>query len=187
MKQRGFTLIELVISVVVIGFLALIMTKQFGTWTRPKQTVLWTAAHKMANNWIALTTAAGVTSDVTSVDVLAPGYTIPALLYLGKGAMDSQYQKYWDMAGIRPMSDLMQDNGSSYTVAKYPVTFAGGGTTAVRVTYRFVPDDVVTSMWAYYTGGTGTAPGATANQSGAVLWWGALGGTVTNVTVLVEP
>lgn len=136
---------------------------------------------------MALTTTAGITSDVASVDVLAPGYTIPELLARGKEVMASEYHRYWDMAGIRPLNDFFQFNGFSYTVAGHGVSMAGGGTAPIGVSFRVVPNEIVTAMWVHYTGSAGSAPGAAADVTGPILRWGTLNGTVRVVQVMVQP
>jgi prepilin-type N-terminal cleavage/methylation domain-containing protein len=185
MRQQGYTLVELVIVVVIVGFLALITTKQFGSNTSysSRAAIYYSAAQKLAHNWEALNMVAG-TGVATASNVLpGTGSTAVDVLFNGKSSMASAYQPYWDRAGIRPLGDMATGGSGTYYINGSQVDFnATSSNTVVR--FFAVPDEIVTQLVNKY--GAGVTPlTSTVNLSNSVVQYGASNGDGTRILRLV--
>jgi prepilin-type N-terminal cleavage/methylation domain-containing protein len=183
-RSQGFTLIELVIAVVVIGFMALVMTKQFGsnvTYGASAQT-LYTSARKLGDNWMAITTSAGVPTTISSTSLAGTGYNALDILIGGKSYMASAMQFHWDKSGIRAMADLAEGASGSYTVGGYTISLSGGGTSPVSVVYSTVPDAIVLQLVRKY--GSGVSSLATSDTTDPSIQYGTATGGNRSLTIL---
>lgn len=183
-NSRGFTLIELVIVVVVVGFLALIMTKQFGQNVNrgASAQALYNAARKLGDNWMAITTSAGVPTTVASTSLAGTGYTALDILIGGKTYMASAQQYHWEKSGIRAMADLAKGASGSYTVGGYSVSLSGGGTSPMSIVYSTVPDEIVLQIVRKY--GSGVATLATSDTTDASIQYGTATAGNRSLTIL---
>lgn len=188
--QKGFTLIELVIVVVVVGFLALIMTKQFGANVSngAKAAALYEGANKLTSNWMLLAQTAG-TSSVVASSVLPNGTTTPAntaldVLIGGRTNVATAHQSAWDFSGLSPLRSLAQGSAGTYTIAGYGVTLGGGGSTAMSVAYATVPDEIVLQLVQKY--GSGVATLAASDSTNANIQYGTVSSGARTVTIFKQ-
>lgn len=183
-RPKGFTLIELVIVVVVVGFLALIMTKQFGQNVNrgASAQALYNAARKLGDNWMAITTSAGVPTTVASTSLAGSGYNALDILIGGKTYMATAQQFHWDKAGIRAMTDLAKGASGSYTIGGYTVALSGGGTSPMSIAFTAVPDEIVLQLVRKY--GSGVTTLATSDALDPSIQYGTATGGNRTLTIL---
>jgi prepilin-type N-terminal cleavage/methylation domain-containing protein len=182
--QKGFTLIELVIAVVVIGFMALIMTKQFGANVSngAKAAALYEGANKLTNNWMLLAQTAGTSSVISSSVIPAASSGALDVLIGGRTNVASAYQQYWDFAGLSPLRSLAQGSAGSYTIAGYTATLGGGGSSPLSVAYATVPDEIVLQLVQKYGSGV-SALVAAGDSTNANIQYGAPTAGARTITI----
>lgn len=134
--QKGFTLIELVIVVLVLGVLISVVAAQFngGITDSARAMALYDASSKLSTNWQILNQNCGTPTNTTSNPIFTGGATALDVLVVGPGTtaapnIATQYTACYNTAGIRPLSDVIQGaKGGPYTVQNtYTVTMTGGG------------------------------------------------------------
>ncbi|VFM96067.1 MAG: prepilin-type N-terminal cleavage/methylation domain-containing protein [Candidatus Kentron sp. G] len=158
-KQGGFSLIELLIAVIIIGVLAAIAIAGFGTGAtnnaRAKSII--SAATKLSNNWIYVATGLGISTNIgdaedatngifdSTLDASAPT-TVLGLLMENNGAnlnTDSLRDKF-DTLGIRSLRDLgsWDADASTFTLDVHGVTMQTDGDDNIEVVFDNVPEEV---------------------------------------------
>lgn len=144
-RTAGFTLIELIVVVVIIGVLAVIITRQLvNTSKGSKAAVLYESANKIRDNWNVLAITASTSNAVASSPFPDTGATALDVIFLGRSKVAPDKQKMWDQAGVVPLTDLVQVDTGVYKVSTYPVTLSGGGgDNPLEVSYDDVPDEVI--------------------------------------------
>lgn len=185
--QKGFTLIEMIIVVVILGVLGAIVSRAIGSGASSGATAaaLYESSNKLASNWSILTTQAGQSSTVSSnplVDTVG-GKTVEDVLIGGDSNMAAAYTKYWKQAGIVPLTDIAQrDAGGFYTINSYKLTLGGGGTTPISITFDAVPNEIVALVVQKH--GSGVANLATDDLTNSVVRYSADTGGKRNLTIL---
>lgn len=172
-KTRGFTLIELVIVVVILGILALVISKQFGGGVSngAKANSLYAASDKIISNWNLFVLAAGATSNVAGSVLPAGGFDALDTLIGGPPSIATQYQKTWISTGLTPLTDLVQGSVGAYKMMGYPVVLSGGGSSPLDVSFQNVPDEVVQTLVQKY-GSNQTPLSITGDTTNNVIQYG---------------
>lgn len=187
-KQSGFTLIELVIVVVVLGLLAIVGARAFSNTNiseGSKAQAMFEGCSKLSTSAILVANEAGVSSAVTGSALPAGTAGATTLLDVLAGGFDNMataYQPAWTRAGVSPLSDVIKGSAGVYTLAGYALTFGGGGTTAHTCVVS-VPDGVASALVVRYGAGTAPALAADTDTSNATIRYTALASGNRTVTI----
>jgi MSHA pilin protein MshA len=161
-KISGFTLIELVIVVVILGVLALVVAKQFGSSVSnsAKANSLYVSADKLITNWVLLTTSAGTSSIVAGSQIPTSGSDAMDVLIGGQPNVAAAYKPVWTQTGLTPLTDLVQGSSGAYTIMGYGTSMSGGsGVLPVKIIFNGVPDEVVLLLVKKYGSNVSTLSG----------------------------
>lgn len=180
-KQKGFTLIELIVVVVVLGFLGTYAAKAFsnaGITDASKAQALFEASTKFSQNTVLLAQAAG-TSPIVTGSTLPSGATgcttVLDVLVVGSSCFNhSTYPNAYTVSSVTAMPNLVQGTTGSYRVVGYNVTMEGGDNalTPHAFSYAAVPDGVVQQLVAKYGSNT-TSLAAAGEFTNPVIRYGA--------------
>lgn len=183
-SQKGFTLIELGIVVAILGVLIMIMAPSlFGSTDGVKAKHLDSSAQKISNNLVMLSQTAGISTAVAGNPVIAAGYTIEDVLFLGSTAVSATYQAAYASSKVIPLSEIAQQVSSGvWAINGSTVTLSGGGTAPLSINFACVPDTVVLQMVQKYSPGTTalTPAGATVSPR---FSYGAVAGGCASVSI----
>lgn len=185
MKQKGFTLIELVIVVVILGVLALVVARQFGgsVTNGAKANALYEAANKVTQNWALLAQQGGASTTVASSPMILATKTAEDVVVGGSPYVAAAYQAAWSQGGLIPLTDLAQGTpgAGAYTISSYAFTLAGGGATPLEVTYAGVPDELVLQVVQKH--GSGVTTLAASDATNAVVRYGTATAGMRSLTI----
>lgn len=172
-KQEGFSLAELVIVIVVIGFLGVMVARQFGGGVSDtaQANALISMAEKVDESWNTLCSTAGTTKDPTDsnpmIDSVEGSSELAALYVLAEGGRDAitdEYKDSYRQAGLNRMDDLRLDLDSSYSatcepggceyfVQETPMTIeydASEYPRVMNIKYFDVPINVAQAIWGEF-------------------------------------
>jgi len=150
-KQKGFTLIELAIVVVIIGILiALLLPRLGGTKDAARATSLLKTATDVTNQIESISQQCGVTTSVAASAIPAAGKTMMDVIFGGVNNVAAAYVTCYTQAHVITMSDVGTAVGANWAVAGYTATFGGGGTFPISVAYANVPDNITLIMAQHY-------------------------------------
>ncbi len=144
--QRGFTLIELVVVVAILGVIIMIVAPGItGSRDGANAQLMVRAANSIAQNWQMINQQCGTNSAVAG----NPVGDIEDVIFAGTG-INPTYQPCYTQSRVLPLTEISLGGSSTYTIANYPVTLAGGGTVPLTVTFANVPDMLVLSIVQRY-------------------------------------
>lgn len=151
--QRGFTLIELVVVVVIIGILISIVSPNvIGSKDGANSQLMLKSATNIGENWSLLNQACGTSTAITASPIPAAGKTVSDVLFGGSANVAAAYTNCYSQSKILALAEISQPGASAgvYNVGGYAVTLAGGGTAALQIGYLLVPDSLTLLMAQKY-------------------------------------
>jgi len=158
-KEKGFTLIELVIVVVIIGVLATIMFKVFGGGVSDtaKAQALYSTTQKLNQSWMILNMNSGTSSQLNTANVhplvnnaaLLGGKGALEILAQGVNAVAATYQSTYINSAIVPINFLTGSNGV-YSVYGYNLVMKSYDPYRTSYTFSAVPDPIIASLVLKY-------------------------------------
>lgn len=159
-SEQGFSLAELVIVMVVLGFLGVIVSRQFTggvTNSAQAQSVIRTA-EILQDNWFLLTQVAGAPLDPDPanngmlVDSTDPdGGALRVLTYDGDGGVEADYKNAYQKASLAVFDDINWDSDQSeYRLFQYPIAMSTGQVNSIdylQIEFDNVPERISKSVW----------------------------------------
>tara|TARA_R110001592_G_scaffold33503_19_gene116023 strand:+ start:84 stop:695 length:612 start_codon:yes stop_codon:yes gene_type:complete len=187
-EQKGFTLVELLIVVVILGVLLVIYMSTIGGGTNTANAgAIRGAGAEMARGVGFININLGTGIDTSSSNPLtATGEDMMDVLVKGRASVSSTYQAAYDQLKMRPLQGKVNVRGSGFDMLGYGVSFVQGTsclTNKVCTQFTNVPSEVVQQL-ALKEGITYTTTASSANEN--LHWDAATGGTHT-VTILAYP
>lgn len=142
--EEGFTLVELVVVMIVIGFLGVIVARQFtgGLTDSAAGQAMIRVAERVDENWRTFVSTAGVSLDPRNNEALNSESALQALCVDGEDDVASDYVSSWRRASISLIDDIVEDGGS-YQYDDYEVIFEeGNGHRELKVEFQGVPERI---------------------------------------------
>jgi len=151
-KVRGFTLVEILVVVALIGIVAMILLpKLMGNTNPAKATLLGRTATSMVQAINLIAMECGVSTTVNGSVIPAGGKNLADVLFEGESAVAPAKQACYRKAGVLPMRDSVARAGTGWEVGGFPVTVTGGGNSKINISFANVPNEVVLPAAQPYT------------------------------------
>lgn len=187
-KQKGMTLIELIVVVVVVGILAVISVKSFsnaGVTDSSKAQALFEASAKLSQNAVLLAQAAGTSPVAEGSSMPKTGSKLIDVLINGPTVFDdTKYPNAYATSGITPLTSLAQGSAGNYRIAGYALTMGGGDNAPHTFEFAEVPNGVTQVLVSKYGSNTPTLA-ADGDQDNPVIKYSAeTSSGVRTVTIL---
>lgn len=194
-KQGGFTLIEMMISVIVIGVLATVIYSMFSGGVTNRATALqkWDLTNRLVTVMTVASQSGGGTN-VAGNPFVKSGGTLLDVLVGGETCVADKFQRYYRTMGVRSFEESLEVQkapvctGATATKGVYlmgnsTVDVAGTNGT-MTVTFSAMTTDEVDAIVGEHGDGKTTFDDikAGAGKSGAVEWKAPVNG-VHNVTI----
>lgn len=192
-KQHGFTLVELIIVVIIIGILGSMVIPQFSAnaSNSAKSQAMYESASKMASNWALMNQACGTSTVVTGSQITTtqPSTSAVVLTLLTRGTgVAAAYQGCYASSGVKALMGLAQGAAGAEKVQNYSVVLSGGGTNPFAVQYTAIPSDVALQIFNKYSNASGaaaaTAMPAAADTTDSAIQFTAPSGGTTDMKIL---
>ena len=149
-KQKGFTIIELVVVIGIIGVLALILAPTItGNKTAATATAIPKIAQSAVQNWRHFASEAGISSSIDTAAV-APALPTPAgaaEAVIFEGDVEAAYLGAYDRSGINPINSVgynVTESAYMFSGTSIGVRFEADGRT---ITFLNVPKDVTVRIF----------------------------------------
>jgi MSHA pilin protein MshA len=187
-KQKGMTLIELIIVVVILGILAVVIAAQFtsGTTNSAKAAAIYEGAQKMGTNWTLINQFCGKSTTISGNPIPAAGKTALDVLLHGDTTVNATYATCYGQSNVKSLNMIAQGADGAETIEGFGVTLSGGGASMLNVSYATVPDEIVLKLVQKYGSGV-TALAASDNSNNAIQYGTSNGDGTRTLTVLVKP
>lgn len=186
--SKGFTLIELVVVVVILGILASVVLPALkGSTIGAKAVGLVRGADSANQVWTMLNQTCNVNGAVASNPLPNSGAsrTVSDVIFGGRSMVAAAYQSCYDQSKVKALSEISQlVSAGVYSIQGFTVSFSGGGSAPLQVSYASVPDDLVLEMVQKYQP-TLTALAASDNSNPTIQYGTATSGLRT-VTIFKQ-
>lgn len=172
--QKGFTLIELAIVVVVLGALFAIVAQQFngGFTSASKANAVIEGAGKMASSWETINQSCGTSLDPASTTLLATANVTNTLDLLRSGTTSllntsPSMSGCYTSSGAKPLARTVTKNGSAYSIASAtldgtaPMAFASS---VLSIKFTAVPANIATPIYQKLVDQSASTPSAVSNS-----------------------
>lgn len=181
-KQCGFTLIEMMISVVVIGLLASIIFSMFSGGVTNKATALqkWDLTNRLVTVMTVASQAGGGTN-VAGNPFIKNGGTLLDVLVGGEKCVADKFQRYYRTMGVRSFEESIEVKKApvctgatvskgEYLMGNSTIAVAGTGGEMIVTFSAVTTDEVDAIVGEYGDGTTKFADIAKAGNSGQIKW-----------------
>lgn len=192
-NQKGFTLIELMIVIIIIGLLASVVAPKFmGSTDKAKTTTKWIAAEQISQCISAYTLNLGLSSnDPTNIpNFLESGNTMLDVVMGGDVAVIAAADARFNAESLKceglkkvlkTVSAPTAGTPGNYTIDGNRVTVSNGSATEIDVNLDGVSTTEVQAMAFSY--GNATAFDSSSAGSAGSIRWSALAGTTHTLTI----
>lgn len=155
-KQKGFTLIELMVVVVILGILLIMVANPFKGTADPANAKAMRSFAKATASAIGIMHAQlGTGTNALSNPITKPGLTMMDVIVVGEDAVNSAYLSKYKSLNARPLDTdvtvITRPSGSSpgsYAVVNFPVSFQASCATVGKICLQFdvVPSDTLQQL-----------------------------------------
>ena len=185
--QRGFTLIEMIIVVVVIGILISVFLPLIKDAVSPSKSVaLLRAAEQIHQTFQLISRQCGTSTTVTSTPLAPNPKTISDVIFGGSANVAAAYTSCYAQSQAKALTEIGQPSSTAgvYNVQGYAVSLAGGGPNPVAVSFASVENEIVFSMARKYTPSLTAL--ATSDALSPVIQYGSETSGARTVTVIKQ-
>jgi len=186
-NSRGFTLIELIIVVVVLGIVAAVLIRAMtGSTDGAKAQAISEVTEKAVSSWQLLNQVCGTNSAYSGNPLPATGKTVSDVIFGGSANVADAYKVCYASSTVKALTEAGQPGSASgkYNVQGFEVSFTDGGTSPSKVSFASVPDPIVLAVARKYTPGLATLAASDATSS--VVQYSVAGADNTRTLTLIK-